>query len=144
MKEKVNTDLHAESEDVFERDDVTPFVMSIEGFFVDQFYRNREVNDNHILQSMNKLYAFLSGTLPALEPSHTVEELIFREFKEVNRKIRTLPDRLKARVILRIIKSIRSSSGGVLGNRNYLEMIYSQRTGKGKWADLFTRLESND
>ena len=141
---KVTSDLHAESEDVFSRDDVVPFVMSIERFFVDHFYPDRGVNDSHILQSMSRLYAFLSGTLPALEPQNSIQKLIFKEFAEVNRKTRQLPEALKMRAILRIIKSIRTSSGGVLGNRNYLEMIYSQHTGKGKWADLFTRLESGD
>jgi hypothetical protein len=118
--------------------------MSIERFFVDRFYADREVNDTHILQSMSRLYAFLSGTLPALEPQNGTEKLIFNEFAEVDRKTRHLPGVLKARVVLRIIKSIRSSSGGVLGNRNYLEMIYSQNTGKGKWVDLFTKLASED
>ncbi len=139
---KINSDLHAESEDVFSRDDVAPFVMSIERFFVDRFYPDMEVNDNHILQSMSRLYAFISGTLPALEPQNNTENLIFKEFAEVNRKSRHLPDALKARCVLRIIKSIRTSSGGVLGNRNYLEMVYGQHTGKGKWADLFAKLES--
>jgi len=144
VEKKISSDLHAESEDVFNRDDIAPFAMAIEGYFVDRFYPNRDVNDNHILQSMNRLYAFLSGTLPTLEPINNIEELIYKEFREIDRKTRTLPDRLKARAVLRIIKSIRTSSGGVLGNRNYLEMIYSQHTGKGKWADLFTRLESSD
>ncbi len=70
--------------------------------------------------------------------------MIFKAFTEADGKTRDLPAALKARAILRMIRSIRTSSGGVLGNRNYLEMIYSQHTGKGKWADLFTKLESND
>jgi hypothetical protein len=141
---KISQDLHAESEDVFDRDDVALFVMSIEGFFVDRFYPDSEVNDTHILQSLNRLYAFLSGTLLALDPENRIEELILKKFDDANRKNRNLPDTLKARAILRIIKSIRSSSGGVLGNRNYLEMIYSQHTGKGKWVDLFGELESKE
>ena len=141
---KINEDLHAESEDVFDRDDVAPFVMSIEGFFIDRFYPDTEVNDTHLLQSMSRLYAFLSGTLPALEPQNGIEGLIFKEFAEASRKTRHLPDVLKTRAVLRIIRSIPTSSGGILGNRNYLEMIYSQHTGKGKWADLFAKLASED
>lgn len=45
---RITSDLHAESEDVFGRDDVAPFVISIERFFVDRFYPDREVNDTHI------------------------------------------------------------------------------------------------
>jgi len=141
---KISTDLHAESEDVFQMEEVTPFVMSLERFFVDEFYRDRRVNDDHIHEALRKIYAFRSGKLPALEAANRVEELIFLKFREVNRRANDLPQNLKARAILRIIKSIRTSSGGVLGNRNYLEMIYSQFTGKGKWVDLFGKLESNE
>jgi hypothetical protein len=77
-----------------------------------------------------------------LEGESKSEELIFKKFDEINKRFSNLSDGLKARAILRIIKSIRSSSSGVLGNRNYIEMIYSQHTGKGKWADLFQKLES--
>jgi hypothetical protein len=46
------------------------------------------------------------------------------------------------KISLRILKLIRSSSSGVLGSRNYLKMIYSRHTGKGKWAALFQKYES--
>ena len=141
---KIDEDLHRESEDVFNRDDVAPFVMDIERFFVARFYPNRDVNDTHILHSLNRLYAFLCGTLTALASENSIEELIFKKFDEASRKNHNLSDALKTRAILRIIKSIRSSSGSVLGNRNYLEMIYSQHTGKGKWVGLFEKLESSD
>jgi hypothetical protein len=80
--------------------------------------------------------------IPGLEGENKSEESIFKKFNEVNKKFLNLSDELKARAILRIIKSIRSSSSGILGTRNYLEMIYSQHSGKGKWAALFQKLES--
>jgi len=141
---KINTDLHAESEDVFQMEEVIPFVMSIEGFFIDQFYHNREVNDDHIHESLKKIYAFQSGKLPVLWAENGIEKVIFEKFHEVDRKANNLGESLRGRAILRIIKSIRSSSGGVLGNRNYLEMIYSQHTGKGRWANLLDKLESSE
>jgi hypothetical protein len=141
---RVSSDLHAESEDMFQMKEVIPFVMSLERFFVDEFYRDRGVNDDHIHECLRKIYAFQTGKFPALEASNRVEELIFLKFREVDRKTRDLEESLKARAVLRIIRSIRSSSGGVLGNRNYLEMIYSQHTGKGKWVDLFRELERKE
>ena len=141
---KINADLHAESKDVFQMEEVIPFVMSMERFFVDQFYHNREVNDDHIHESLKKIYAFQSRKLPVLEAENRIEKAIFEKFHEVDRETDRLGESLKARAILRIIKSIRSSSGGVLGNRNYLEMIYSQHTGKGKWVNLLEKLESNE
>jgi hypothetical protein len=142
IDKKISSDLQAETSDVFEIDEVAAFVMPLERFFVNQFYPDKEARDNHIYEALTKIYAFQKGILPALEGENQTEELIFEKFNEVNRRASSLSDDLKARAILRIIKSIRSSSSGVLGNRNYLEMIYSQHTGKGKWADLFRKLES--
>lgn len=143
IDKRISSDLHAETIDVFGTDEVTEFVMPLERFFIDQFYRDKEINDLRINKALTKIYAFQKGILPALEGETRAEELILLKFREVNRRFLNLSDDLKARAILRIIKSIRSSSGGALGNRNYLEMIYSQHTGKGKWAHLFQRLESD-
>ncbi len=142
IDKKISSDLQAETADVFEMDEVAAYVMALERFFVDQFSDDKEASDNHIYEALTKIYAFQKGILPGLEGESKTEELIFKKFNEVNRRASSLSDELKARAILRIVKSIRSSSGGALGNRNYLEMIYSQHTGKGKWANLFQKLES--
>ncbi|EKE20752.1 MAG: hypothetical protein ACD_7C00492G0004 [uncultured bacterium] len=49
----------------------------------------------------------------------------------------------KTKSILRILKSIKTSSGGILGNRNYLEMIYSQTNKDGKWNWMFSSFGEN-
>lgn len=143
IDKKISSDLQAETADVFEMDEVAAFVMALERFFVGQFYHDKEAHDNHIYEALTKIYAFQRGIIPRLEGENKSEELIFKKFNEINKRFSNLSDGLKARAILRIMKSIRSSSSGVLGNRNYLEMIYSQLTGKGKWADFFQKLESD-
>ena len=125
-------------------EEVPSFVMPIEKFFVDRFFHDKDVNDSHIYEALAKVYAFQTGMLPALKAGNKTEEMIFEKFDEVNRRYSDLPDRLRARSILRVIRSIQTSSGGVLGNRNYLEMIYSQHTGKGRWSPLFEKLESDE
>ena len=142
IEQKITSDLQAETSDVFEMDEVAAFVMALEKFFVDQFYDDEEANDNHIYEALTKIYAFQKGILPGLEGENKSEESIFKKFNEVIKRFSNLSEELKSRAILRIIKSVRSSSSSILGNRNYLEMIYSQHTGKGKWADLFQKLES--
>ena len=142
IEKKIISDLQAETSDVFEMDDVAAFVMALERFCVDQFYDDKEANDNHIYGALTKIYAFQKGILPRLEGENKFEEFIFKKFNELTKRFSNLSQALKARAILRIIKSVRSSSRGVLGNRNYLEMIYSQHTGKGKWVTLFQKLES--
>ena len=142
IDKKISSNLQAETSDVFEIDEVAALVTPLERFFVNQFYPGKEASDNHIYEALTKIYAFQKGIIPGLEWENKNEESIFKKFSEVNRRASSLSDDLKARAILRIIKSIRSSSGGILGSRNYLEMIYSQHTGKGKWVDLFLKLES--
>ncbi|MBP1695945.1 MAG: hypothetical protein H6Q41_1133 [Deltaproteobacteria bacterium] len=143
IEKKVTSDLQAETSDVFEMDEVAAFVMALEVFFVDQFYKDEEVSDNHIYEGLTKIYASQKGILRGLEGENKSEESIFKMFSEVTKRFSNLSEELKARAILRMIKSVRSSSSVILGNRNYLEMIYSQHTGKGKWAALFQKLESS-
>jgi hypothetical protein len=142
IEKRIDSDLHAEMTDVFGTDEAVGFVMPLERFFIDQFYRDKDVNDLRISEALTKIYGFQRGIIPGLEGGNKSEELIFKKFNEINKRFSDLSDALKARAVLRIIQSIRSSSGGALGNRNYLEMIYSQHTGKGKWANLFRKLES--
>jgi hypothetical protein len=142
IEKKIISDLQAETSDVFEMDEVAAFVMALESFFVDQFYDDKEANDHHIYEALTKIYAFQKGVLTGLEGENKSQKSIFKKVSEVTKRFSDLPEELKARAILRIIKSVRSSSSSVLGNRNYLEMIYSQHTGKGKWAALFEKLES--
>jgi len=142
IEKKIVSDLQAETSDVFEVDEVAAFVMALERFFVDQFYDDKEASDNHIYEALTKIYAFQKGILPALEGENKSDKSIFKKFNELTKRFSNLSEELKARAILRIIKSVRSSSSVILGNRNYLEMIYSQHTGKGKWAALFQKLES--
>jgi hypothetical protein len=142
IDKKISSDLQAETADVFEIDEVAAFAMALERFFVDQFFSDQEVRDNHIYEALTKIYGLQKGMVPGLEGENKSEELIFKKFNEVNKRFSNLSDGLKGRAILRMIKSVRSSSSSILGNRNYLEMIYSQHTGKGKWANLFQRLES--
>jgi hypothetical protein len=142
IEKRIISDLQAEPSDVLEMDEVAAFVMALERFFVDRFYDDKEASDHHIYETLTKIYAFQKGILPGLEGENKCEESIFKKFNELTKRFSSLSEELKARAILRIIKSIRSSSGGALGNQNYLEMIYSQHTGKGKWAALFQKLES--
>jgi len=142
IDKKITSDLQAEKSDVFEIDEVAAFAMALEKFFIDQFYNDPGIRDDHIKEALTRIYAFRKGIIPGLEGENKSEESVFRKFNEVNKRFSNLSDDLKTRAILRIIKSNQSSSGAALGNRNYLEMIYSQHTGKGKWADLLRKLES--
>src|SRR4030042_471084 len=118
IEKKIISDLHAETSDVFEMDNVAAFVMALERFFVDQFYDDKEASDHHIYEALTRIYAFQKRILPGLEGENKFEEFIFKKFNELTKRFSNLSGELKARAILRIIKSVRSSSRGILGNRN--------------------------
>jgi len=142
IEKKIISDLQAETTDGFGMDEVAAFVMALERFFIDQFYQDKEAYDQYIYEALTKIYAFQKGILPALEGENKSDKSILKKFNELIKRFSNLSGELKAKAILRMIKSVRSSSSSILGNRNYLEMIYSQHTGKGKWAALFQKLES--
>ncbi|HVP77300.1 MAG TPA: hypothetical protein VMV04_05355 [Thermodesulfobacteriota bacterium] len=142
IDKKISADLQAEKVDVFEIDEVAAFAMDLEKFFVDQLYPEQEARDYQIYEALARIYAFQIGAVRGLAGENKFEKSVFKKFNEVNKRFSNLSNELKAKAILRMIKSVRSSSSRVLGNRNYLEMIYSQHTGKGKWAELFQKLES--
>lgn len=136
---EINAHFNIASEDIFNSDDqrIFEFVGSLEEFFVDQFYKDLKINDENIYVALVKVYAFQTEKNKSLDPCDKCEELIFKKFLILNQASTELSRGLKAKLILRILKSIRTSSGGILGNRNYLEMIYSQFHKDGKWSYVF-------
>lgn len=137
ITKEVSSNFRTEADDVFKNHEVAAFVMPIERFFLENFYNEKGVNDNDIYDALARIYAYQTRKVDSLKASNRCEELIVEAFYEVNKAFPNLSEDLKAKSILRIMKSIRACSGGILGNRNYLEMLYSQFRGGGKWGHLF-------
>src|SRR4030042_4625823 len=90
IDKKISSDLQVETADVFEMEEVAAFVMPLERFFADHFYRDKEAGDNDIYEALTRIYAFQKGILPGLEGENKTEELIFKKFSEVNRRASSL------------------------------------------------------
>ncbi len=145
INKKVNSSFHDETDDVFQIDEVADFAMPLEIFFVEKFYDDKNVNDNDIYEVLSKLYLFQTGKSDFEKIDNKKhEELIFEKFSELDKKFPKLSKDLKNRSILRILKSIREISGGIFGNRNYLELIYSQFNENGKWRSMLDKMMSDD
>lgn len=145
INKKVNSSFHSIKDDVFQIDEVIEFAAPLEIFFIEKFYDNEDVNDNDIYEALSKLYLLQTGKSDFKKTDNKkCEELIFEKFSELDKKFPKLSKDLKARSILRILKSIREISGGIFGNRNYLELIYSQFNEDGKWRGMFEKIMSDD
>lgn len=134
---EISSGFLAETDDVFQNPEVVEFVAPIEEFFVNAFYNDKNVNDNDIYNALAQTYSYQIGKIDILNATSYCEDLIFKMCADLDRRFSKIPPEMKAKAILRILKSIKTSSGGVLGNRNYLEMIYSQFNENGKWGQLF-------
>lgn len=123
---EVLNNFNEESEDIFQDKKAPQFAGPLEYFIVYTFYDDESVNDFMVYFALVKIFAFLQDKLTELKPSNTCEEVLFPAFIEINNDLKELKKGFKAKIILRILKSISKSSGGVLGDRNYLEMLYNQ------------------
>lgn len=137
----VNKNFNEQAEDIFNDDSAAEFVFPLEKFFIERFYNDPSVNDNDIYAALEKLYSYLTGMIKELKPVNQCQELIFIEFEKMDKKTKRIGIDFKNQAILRILKSIKNVSGGILGNRNYLEMIYSQFNFSGKWGGMFNEFK---
>jgi hypothetical protein len=138
VRQEVSQSFNREEEDIFQNDDNSVrFSTPLERFFLEHFYHNLEVNDTDIERALMKIYARETKQLETFSPENRCEELVFQAYARFDEKYSDIAAETKSQTILRILKSIDSSSGSILGNRNYLEMIYGQLEKKGKWAKLF-------
>jgi len=140
IEREIRSAFQTGKDDVFQIDEIADFVLPIEGSFVEWFYQDGNVNDGHLYDALAKVYASRTGRKALPEPGSRCEELVFEICREADIHYPKITADLKNKAILRILQSIKSSSGGVLGNRNYLDMIYSQFHQEGKWASLFEDL----
>lgn len=129
----------SEADDIFQIEEAIDFALPIESSFVNWFYKDKTVNDNDIYDALSRVYAYWTGKIPSLRPESRCEEIVFGICQEADESLPKISRELKNKTILRIMRSIRSTSGGILGNRNYLEMIYSQLRPNGRWSRLFRR-----
>lgn len=142
ISHEINSSFQTEAEDIFQNeDDAIRFVGPIEKLFVKKFYNDKNTNDDNIYDALIRIYAYQTGRIETLSAENECEETIFKIFKKIDKEFPDIPGNIKTGSILRILKSIKNSSGGALGNRNYLEMIYSQFNKDGRWSHMFKMIK---
>ncbi len=132
----VNENFNEEAEDIYQNDNnkelIEKFSHPLEIFFIEQFYDDKSIGDSNIYEALEKLYSYRAEIAKELNPSNKCQRLIFEKYGTINEKTKMIDDDLKNKAILRILKSIKNVSGGIFGNRNYLEVLRSMFFSGGK------------
>jgi len=137
ISKEIDSSFNNESEDIFQySDEAVMFVVPLEKFFVEKFYNDLTINDNNIYNALIKLYSHRTRNTK-LVPDNKCEKIIFDKFLKLNEEFSDISNDLKSKVVLRLLKSIRVASGGIFGNRNYLDIIDSQFRSDGRWSRMF-------
>ena len=143
ISKDINSTFKTPSEDILNDDEAIQFIHPLESFFLNHFYQDKSINDNHIYKALVKIYSYQTKNANSLKADNKCEEMIFGAFNELMKITSDISDDLKTKSILRLLKSIKTVSGGVLGNRNYLDLVYSQFNKDGKWRYMFEEEKTN-
>lgn len=124
--------------DVFRDEELLNIIAPLELFFIQEFYGRYEVTDITIAGALTKI-CFILGEDPsnAFVKWDPIEQKIYRKFQEIIAGQGEVPIEKQKLCLLRILKSIDRVDGGIFGNRNYLEVIFSQYSNAGQWSHMF-------
>lgn len=123
--------------DFFQEQKVLDVVGPFEVFLLENYYNNREVNDEFLFECFMKRYYFLEGK-GEIYTYDTYELIILDEFKKIALDTNTDIE-LQKRILLRLMKSVEQMTGGTFGNRMYFEVLRGQFTGTGIAAKMFNK-----
>jgi hypothetical protein len=123
--------------DAFRTREVVNYIAPIEMCFVREFYDDNGVCDTDIYEALAKVYWHRSGRTDSLLPGNRCEEVVFGVVAAADADHPLLSAEVRAKAILRVMRTIKSTTGGPLGPRNYLELIYSMFYPDGRWSEEF-------
>ena len=121
--------------DLFQEEKVLDVVGPFEVFLLQDYYKNREVNDEFLFECFMKMYYSLEGK-GEIYIYNTYEFKIIDEFKKIAVDTKTDIE-LQKRILLRLMKSIEQMTGGMFRNRMYFELLRGQFTGTVNIAPMF-------
>lgn len=125
------------SKDVFQIPEVADYTAPVELCFVHEFYNDGRVCDENIYDALAKVYWHRTGRTASLVPGNRCEEVVFGAVAAADASHPLLSGDVRAQAILRVLRTIKSTTGGPFGPRNYLELIYSMFYTDGRWSEEF-------
>lgn len=134
----VKESFNKEEEDIYQDERMLKLVMPFEQFIFRKYYNNINTTDEFIFECYVKMFYCLDGKVN-IYTFNEIETEIFNEFNKVAKKTK-LPVESQKLILLRMMKSISNMTGGMFGNRMYLELLRNNFTGTGIVADVMKKM----
>jgi len=134
VKESFNN----EADDMYQDGKVLKLVAPFEQFMYDNYYNNKNITDDFISDCYTKMF-YLLEEKGNIYTFNEVETEIFNKFRIIAKKT-NMPMELQKLILVRMMKSVDSMTGGMFGNRMYLELLRNNFTGTGIVADVMGKM----
>ncbi len=130
ITDEIGRTFRTEADDVFKIPAAAKFAEELESAFLDNFFDDERYDDDDIRTALVSIYSRRSGREMA-QQGGGANALVMAIWRRADKNNPDLSDGLKTKTLLRILKSIRDSSGGNRGARGYLDMLQDQFSGSG-------------
>lgn len=134
VKESFNNDF----EDIYQDEEILKLVAPFEIYIFENYYYHKDVTDEFISDCYTKMYYSLDGN-GSIYTFDEIEEVLFEEFNRIAKEIK-MPIEPQKLLLLRMMKSVDNMTGGMFGNRMYLELLRNNFTGTGVVADVMGKI----
>ena len=125
-------------EDIFQNGNMLRLVAPFEQFIFGKYYNDRDFTDEFISNCYIKIYYSLDEK-ESIYTFNEMEKDISDEFIRIAEETK-MPIESQKLILIRMIKSVDSVTGGVFGNRMYLELLRNNFTGTGLVAEVMDKM----
>lgn len=130
----VKESFNSEYDDIYHDERMLQLAAPFEQFIFKNYYNHRDVTDEFISDCFTKIYYSLDGK-GSIYTFNEIEKDILDEFNRIAEKTK-MPVESQKLILLRMMKSVDNMTGGMFGNRMYLELLRNNFTGTGLVADV--------
>lgn len=130
----VKESFNREEEDIYQDDRTLQLVAPFEQFIFQNYYNDINITDDFITDCYTKIFYSLEEK-GSIYNFNEAEMEIFNEFSRIAKKTK-MPIESQKLILLRMMKSVANMTGGMFGNRMYLELLRNNFTGTGVVAEV--------
>jgi len=134
----VKESFNSEFEDIYRDENILRLVAPFEQFIFKKYYNHSEIIDEFISDCYTKIYYSLEEK-GSIYTFNEIEKDIFDEFSRIAKETK-MPIESQKLILIRMMKSVDSMTGGIFGNRMYLELLRNNFTGTGTVAEVMGKI----
>lgn len=134
----VKESFNSEFEDIYQDKEILKLVAPFEIYIFENYYNHKDVTDEFISDCYTKMYYSLDGK-DSIYTFNEIEKDIFDEFNRIAKETK-MPIESQKLILIRMMKSVESMTGGMFGNRMYLELLRNNFDGTGVVAEVMGKI----